>query len=182
MQPASRYVIGIRFGLITGFLYAILLFCRYHFFSSDPTTYFSFILASYVVILFAFLFTGIARKKELGGFAEVREIFQSIFIAILITEFIYVLFIFIYMKRIDPGFMNHFRESALAFYHQKGLGVSEIDMRMKGVDSLAEQAKPAGLVKGFGTAVVVDSVFGFIFSFILRKQKPSSEESKIKFT
>ena len=52
-------------------------------------------------------------------------------------------------------------------------------MRMQGIDSLADQVKPARLVKGFGTAVVIDSIFGFMFAFILRKTKPKSEETKL---
>jgi hypothetical protein len=136
-------------------------------------------LASYILILFIFFFAGIARKKELGGFAHVREIFQSIFISILITELIYAFFVLLYMKFIDPGFINHFRDSALAYFQKTGLAKNDLDMRMQGIDSIAEQLKPAGLVKGFGTAVVIDSIFGFMFAFILRKTKPKSEETKL---
>jgi Protein of unknown function (DUF4199) len=175
MSPTSKYKVGIRYGWIAGLVYAILLFCRFRFFGSDTTSYFSFTLASYVLILFIFLFAGIARKKELGGFAQVREIFQTIFISILIAELTYVFFVFLYMKFIDPGFMNHFRDSALAYFQKMGLAKSDLDMRMQGIDSLADQVKPAGLVKGFGTAVVIDSIFGFMFAFVLRKTKPKSE-------
>ena len=179
MNPTSKYKTGIRYGWIAGIVYAVLLFCRFRFFASDASSYFSFTLASYILILFVFFFTGIARKKELGGFAQVREIFQSIFISILITELIYVFFVFLYMKFIDPGFVNHFRESALADFQKTGLSKSDLDMRMQGIDSLAEQLKPSGLVKGFGTAVVIDSIFGFLFAFILKKSKPKSEETKL---
>jgi len=179
MNPTSKYKVGIRYGWIAGLVYAVLLFCRFRFFASDATTYFSFTLASYILVLLIFLFSGIARKKELGGFAHVREIFQSIFITILITELIYVFFVLLYMKFIDPGFLNRFRDSALAEFQKMGLAKNDLDMRMQGIDSLADQVKPAGLVKGFGTAVVIDSIFGFMFAFILRKTKPKSEETKL---
>jgi Protein of unknown function (DUF4199) len=179
MNPTSKYKVGIRYGWIAGLTYVVLLFCRFRFFGSDTTSYFSFTLASYILILFIFFFAGIARKKELGGFAHVREIFQSIFISILITELIYVFFVLLYMKFIDPGFMNQFRNSALAYFQKMGLAKSDLDIRMQGIDSLADQVKPAGLVKGFGTAVVIDSIFGFMFAFILRKSKPKSEETKL---
>ena len=118
MNPTSKYKVGIRYGWIAGLVYAVLLFCRFRFFASDATSYFSFTLASYILILFIFLFTGIARKKELGGYAHVREIFQSVFIAILITELMYVFFVLLYMKFIDPGFLNRFQDSALAEFQK----------------------------------------------------------------
>ena len=179
MHPISKHSVGLRYGLIGGAVYAVLLFCRFKYFSSNPTSYFSFTETSYLIILITLFLSGMARKKELGGFAEMREIFQSIFIAILLLELVYVLFVFIYMKFADPGFINHFRESSLTYFHQKGLADKDIDMRMKGIESITEQTKPSGLVIGFGTAVVVDSVFGFIFAAILRRKKLIQTETKL---
>jgi hypothetical protein len=55
----------------------------------------------------------------------------------------------------------------------------DIDERIKGIESITEETKPSGLVIGFGTAVVVDSVFGFIFAAILRRKKPIQAETKL---
>src|SRR5450631_463027 len=179
MHPISKYSVGLRYGLIGSVIYAVLLFCRFKYFSANPTSYFSFTETSYLVILIVLFLSGMARRKELGGFAEMREIFQSIFIAILLLELVYVLFVFIYMKFADPGFASHFRASSLSYFHQKGLADKDIDTQMKGIESITEETKPSGLVKGFGTAVVVDSVFGFIFAAILRRKKPIQTENKI---
>jgi hypothetical protein len=179
MRQISKYSVGLRYGLIGGVLYAVLLFCRFKYFSSNPTSYYSFTETSYLIILITLFLAGMARKKELGGFAEMREIFQSIFIAILLLELVYVLFVFIYMKFTDPGFISHFRASSLAYFHQKQLTDKDIDERIKGIESITEETKPSGLVIGFGTAVVVDSVFGFIFAAILRRKKPIQAETKL---
>src|SRR5664279_525898 len=104
MNPTSKYQSAVRYGLITGFIYIILLFIRYHFSSSNPIFFGLFAIASYVVILLLFLFTGIRRKKQLGGSGEMKDIFQAIFISILIAELCYVLFNWIYFKFIDPAF------------------------------------------------------------------------------
>jgi hypothetical protein len=136
-------------------------------------------VSSYLIILITLFLSGIARRKELGGFAEMREIFQSIFISILVIELVYVLFVFIYMKFAYPGFISHFRESSHTYFHQKGLAEKDIEMGMKDVELITEQIKPSGLIKGFGTAVVVDSIFGFIFAAILRRKKPIHTETKI---
>jgi hypothetical protein len=180
MNPISKYTVGVRFGLIAGFLYVIFLFCRFKFFSYNTDIYFLSSLVSYFLILLIFLMAGIFRKAELGGYAQVREIFQTIFIAILIAEAFYVVFDLVYMKWIDPGFAEKFKSNSLAFFRTNPKFTNEdINQRMVGVDSLIYQMRPSGLIKGYGTAVVVDSIFGFLFAFVVRKQKPKSAESKI---
>ena len=123
----SKYNIGIRFGLLTGVIYVILLYVRYHFAASNPIFIGLFAILTYLVILMLFLFTGIARKKELGGSAEMKEIFQSIFIAILITELFYIFFNLIYFKFVDPAFWDNFKATSLAIMEKAGLTKEEID-------------------------------------------------------
>ena len=86
MQPTSKYSTGLRFGLIIGLIYAILLFVRFNFFAGSPLSFGLFAIVSYLLILVLYLFAGISRKKELGGYADFKDIFQTIFISILITE------------------------------------------------------------------------------------------------
>jgi hypothetical protein len=85
MAPASKYRIGLRYGFITGLLYIILLFGRFKFFSSNPRYFVLSAVVSYLIILMMYLFTAIARRNELGGYANMKEIFTSVFIVILIT-------------------------------------------------------------------------------------------------
>jgi hypothetical protein len=180
MNKASKYNLGIRFGLLTGVIYVILLYVRYHFAASNPILIGVFAILSYMVILLLLLFTGIARKKELGGSGEMKEIFQSIFIAILITELFYIFFNLIYFKFIDPAFWENFRVTSLSIMEKAGLTKEEIDEKMKGFKDVGQETKPMGLIKGYGTAVVVDSIFGLIFAALLRKKRPVliSEEPK----
>jgi len=180
MNKASKYNLGIRFGLLIGVIYVILLYVRYHFAASNPILIGVFAILSYLVILLLFLFTGIARKKELGGSGDMKEIFQSIFIAILITELFYILFNLVYFKFIDPAFWENFKATSLSIMEKAGLTKEEIDEKMKGFKDIGQETKPLGLIKGYGTAVVVDSVFGLIFAALLRKKKPViiSEEPK----
>jgi hypothetical protein len=172
MQQTSKYSIGLRFGIMTGFIYMILLFVRYKYFGTSPVSFFWISLSGYAIVFLMYLFTGIARKKQLGGYGEIREIFQSIFIAILIAELFYVVFNFIYLKWVDPGFWGNFRSDSLALYRRLGLPEEEIKERIRGIQSLEDNVKPSGLIKGFGAAVVMDSIIGFIFAVILRRKKP----------
>jgi hypothetical protein len=179
MRPSSKYSVGPRFGLITGFLYVGLLFLRYKFFAFTPRSFYFAALISYLVILLMYLIAGIARKKELGGSAEIKEIFKSIFIVILVTELMYLLFNFIYLKFVDPGFQGNFHEISLAYYKNLGYSSDQIEMEMKAVKVMSDAVKPEGLLKGFGAIIVVDSIFGFIFAAVLSRKKPILEKTKL---
>jgi hypothetical protein len=176
MTPVSKYRLGIRYGIIAGLLYIILLFCRYKFFASSPLSFGLFAVTSYLIILMMYLFTGIARKKELGGYADFREIFTSIFIAILITELVYIGFNLVYFKFVDPSFWQNFKTNTLIFLQTKHLTDEQIEQQMKSFKDMDKQTTPVNLIKGYGYSVIIDCVFGLIFAIILRKAKPAIEE------
>jgi hypothetical protein len=176
MASTSKYNVGIRFGLLAGLVYVLLLFIRYKFFGSTPPPFFRVAMVSYLVILMIYLLAGIARKKELGRYAEVREIFQCIFIVILIAEFSYVVFNFVYLKYVDSDFLRRFQENSLAYFRKMNYSSEQIDTEMKSIQVQSEMVKPGGLIKGFGSIVIVDSIFGFIFAFILKKKNPVVNE------
>jgi len=170
MLSDSKYKVGIQYGIITGIVYIVLLFIRYRF--TDLNTNYIGILAiiSYLVILVMFLVTGIMRRKQLGGFAEMKVIFQSIFIAILITELCYVVFNWIYLKYVDPGFWEKLRTASLELLKKANIPQDQIDEQMKGFKDADQLTKPMGLIKGYGSSVVIDSIFGLLFASLLRKK------------
>jgi hypothetical protein len=176
MKTATRYSLGIRFGLLAGLIYVVLLFLRYNFFASSPLSFGLFAILSYIIILLMYLFAGIARKKELGGYADFREIFTSIFVAILIAEFVYIIFNLIYFKFVDPSFWESFKANTLSYLQKKGLTDEQVDQQMKGFRDMNKQTEPLTLIKGYGVSVIIDCIFGLIFSAILRKKKPVFEE------
>jgi len=172
--PSSKYAIPLRFGLFTGLIYIVLLFFRYKYFASDPVQFGLSALVTYVIILTMYLFTGIARKKELGGYGESREIFQSIFIVILITEMVYIIFNLVYLKFIDPAFWQNLKATSLSYYQSLHMTGEQMEQRMKSFKDVNQQATPVGLLKGYGFSVIIDSLFGLIFASLLRKKKPAS--------
>src|SRR5579863_807101 len=173
MAPASKYRIGLRYGLITGLLYFILLFCRFRFFSSDPRYFVLSAVVSYFIIIMMYLLTAIARKKELGGYADLKELFTSVFIVILITELIFIIFNLVYFKIVDPSFWENFQASAHAKLQMARVPGEQIEQEMKSFKDLENQSGTGNLIKGYGTNVIIDSIFGFIFAIILRKQNPA---------
>jgi len=179
MQPTSKYSTGLRFGLIIGLIYAILLFVRFNFFAGSPLSFGLFAIVSYLLILVLYLFAGISRKKELGGYADFKDIFQTIFISILITEAVYVIFTSAYLRFIDPSFWDNFKVVTRNFFEKAGMTQDQIDAKMKGFDEANKEMTPWAMVKGYGTWVIIDSIVGMIYSSILRKKKDIFQETKL---
>ena len=173
MTPASKYTIGLRFGILTGAVYFILLFCRYKIFSSNPRSFVISAVVSYVIILVLYLITAVARKKELGGYGGMKEIFTSVFIVILITELVYIVFNLIYFKWVDPSFWQNFQTSTLISLRKSGVSTEQIEQQVKSFKDMESQSSPGNLIKGYGISVIIDCLFGLIFAIILRKQNPA---------
>lgn len=171
MKSKVNYAVGLRFGIIAFLLYCVLLFLRYHFFAASLLSLLVFTFVSYLIILIVFFLTGYYRKKEQGGFAEFREIFQSIFIAILLAELGYLIFNLIYLKYVDPEFFNKFKQSMRVFLENANQSDEVIDQQMDKIKDMSDQLKPLNQLKGLGVNILIDSVFGMIFAAILRKKK-----------
>jgi hypothetical protein len=173
MTPATKYSLGLRYGFITGLLYFILLFCRYKLFSSNPRYFVLSAVVSYFIILMMYLSTAVARKKELGGYADLKEMFTSVFIVILLTELVYIIFNLLYFEVVDPSFWKNFQTSTLIQLEKIQTPKEQIEQQMKNFQDMEKQSSPGNLIKGYGISVVIDSVFGLIFAITLRKQKPA---------
>lgn len=178
MEKKVDYKIGVRFGLITGLVYILLLFLRYNVFASSPLSFGLIAIFSYIVVLVLYLFAGLARRKQEGGFASFKEIFQTIFITIIITELVYVIFNLIYLKLIDPSFFDKFQETTRNFFEKSNMTEEQIDKQMEKFNDADKQLSPLNLLKGLGIWIVVDSVFGIIYAAILRKKKDIFENQQ----
>jgi hypothetical protein len=179
MRPTSKYSTGIRYGLITGVVYAILLFLRYNFFTGSPLSFGLFIMVSYLIVLVLYLFAGIARKKELVGYADFKDIFRTIFITILITEAVYIIFNAIYLKYVDPSFFDNFKSVTRDYLEKHGANQDQIDQQLKKFEEAHKQMSPVELIKGFASWIVIDSIIGMIYAAILRKKKDIFQENKL---
>ena len=170
MQSRSKYAVGLQYGLPGAIICCLLLYLRFRFFASSPQAFGGFAITSYLFFLVLFYFTGVARKKQLGGDADFKEIFQSILIAIVLTELAYALFNFVYLTYIEPSFFERFSSTAVANFKQEGWSDERIKLQMEKLKDTYAQLSPINALKGMGMWIVIDCIFGLIFSFTLKKK------------
>lgn len=164
---------GLIFGIIAGLIYCISLYIRYNF-TSTPIMLGVLSLVFYLVVIGTLVFCGISRRKQLGGFIEIKEAFQTIFIAILVAEFIYVLFNFIYLKYIDPGFFERFKISMESFIEGTRLSDDQKEKQLELMEkrlSKQQDFSINSILFSYFISVAITGVFGLIISLIIKKQK-----------
>ena len=173
---------GLLFGGIIGLIYCISLFFRYNQTSSGPIIIAVITFVFYLVVI-AFLFLcGLKRKKELLGFISLKEAFQTIFISILVAEFIYSIFNIIYLKFIDPAYFDKLYASTETFVEKT---IKDDTQREEALDKIKAQMASQkeyvlsikGIVLGYLVSIAITGVCGFFAALIIKKDKPVFELS-----
>jgi len=170
---------GLMFGVIIGFIYCISLFLRYN--AASSVIMFGVItFLFYLLVIGMLFFCGIKRRTELGGFIELKDAFQTIFIAVLVAELIYTIFNVIYLKFIDPHFFERWHANMEAFLEKT---IKDDDKREEALNKFNESMEKQklrgltiqGIALGYLISVAITGVFGFIAALIIRKRKPVFE-------
>lgn len=170
MGQSSKFKTGIQFGILTGIIYILVLVGRYYF-GNTPVHLGVGSAVGYVIIIALFFLAANTRKKQLGGAADVKELFGTVFIVILITELCFSLFNYIYLRYLDPGYLDRFSRSTLEWMQQAKLPEKELEAFEKTIQE-QKQTSFGTLALGFARAIIMDSIVGLIIAFILKKNKP----------
>lgn len=172
-QKPSASALGLKMGIITALVYVILLLLRYMFLSYNPMVFTGSMIISYFVILFFYGITARQRRKDLGGFADIRDLFGAVFICILITEVVYCLFNYIYLNYIDPNYVAAFQQSTIEYIKKVGgdsMKVQQQIDKFKGQE--AASSSILSTIMGLGQWLIIDSILGLLISLAFRKVKP----------
>jgi hypothetical protein len=166
----SKTKTGIRFGIITGIVYILVLVARYYL-GTTPTQLGMASVAGYAIVVVCFYLAAKARKKELGGMADLKELFGTVFIVILITELCFSVFNYVYLRYLDPGYLDRFGSSTLEWMRQVKAPEKEMETFRQTLEE-QKQTSFGTLALGFARAVVMDSLVGLVIAFALKKNKP----------
>lgn len=170
---------GIRWGLIIGGVYAILVFLRYYLGSGNVLTFSLMTYVGFPIVLVLLFLSGRQARIDNGGHIEMREAFKVMFIAVLIFEVFYMLVTFIYLKYIDPTFFEKLRDSTENLMIQAKTPQKDIDNMLGNLDQVQAQSKQIGvfdLIKTYLYSVGMTGLFAILFAFILKRKPPMFQE------
>lgn len=168
---------GVTYGIIIGLIYVLILFYRWS--SANSLIKFGIIsIAGYLIILGLMIFEASQIRKMNGGFIELKSLFKTLFISVLIFEFLYAFYNFIHLRFIDPNVVERMKQGIIEMFDNLGDRVSDKDKEgtLEKMNDLDKATELPQMIKSYFTSVAISGVFALIISAIFKKKKPVFEE------
>lgn len=178
MEKETNVSHGLKWGVIIGIVYCFFLFLRYTFGGTNPMMLGLWTFLGYVVVLILLYISGNSRRKQLGGYIELKDAFQAMFIAVLGFEFFYMAFNFLYLKFVNPDFFQNLKDSVEAYMIKNNVDQEQIDKTLENFDTQATKNMNLGSsLLSLAFSVAISGVFAMIFALILRKKREPFADS-----
>ena len=120
------------------------------------------------------IFAGRIRKAN-GGYIEFKEVFGAVIIMVFVSCLISYLYNFIYVKYIDPGFMDKMKTTVVQYMEKNKVPDDTIDETVRKMDKQTAESKGFNFGKNllaYFELVIFYTLFGLIVSLIVKKNKP----------
>lgn len=168
---------GITYGVIIGLIYVLILFFRWSI-ATDLIKFGLYTFLGFLVILGLLVFEGIQRRKINGGFIDLKNLFQTLFISILIFEFFYSLYTYIHLTYIDPFVADRMKAGMQEMFDKMGDRMSDADKEkaMERMGDIKRATELPQMIKSYLSSVAITGVFGLIISAIFKKKEPVFKE------
>ncbi len=168
---------SITWGLITGLVYVVLILLQNMFFANNVVSFGLVKTLCYLVIIGFFVATALNARKLNGGLISLQEAFGAIFVAILIAEAFYGVFNLIYVKYIDPNFLEKVTNGSIEMLEKANMPQEKIDEAVANMkEGQKKQYSIGAQIQGYLFSVIIDSIFAIIIAAIIKKDKKVSFE------
>ena len=165
-----------KMGIIIGLVYCILIFIENTYLYKNPPVFSVMKFLFYLVIMAGYFYTGWMERRELGGFITFQECLKAILVAIAVTELIYLIFSTIYIKYIDPAFLQKLKISTHDYLVKINVPEEDITNTLSKFNE-AGKITVWSLIQTYGFSIIIDAVPGVIIALILKRPRLGSENS-----
>lgn len=166
---------GLRWGLIIGVAYAVLVFLRYRLGTNNVMIFSVLTFVGFIVTLGLLFFCGWKLRQQNGGWIEMREAFKAMFIAVLLFEAFFMVTTLVYLKYIDPNFFEKLRTSTETMLLAANTPQREVDTMLNNMDQLQTQYSQINFfdfLKTYLYSVGITGLFALLFAFIIKRKPP----------
>ena len=182
MQDEKANAHGIKWGLIIGLVYAVMLLLRY---TTGATSIIMFTLwtfLGYIIVLILLLVAAFQLRKTLGGYVELKLAFKSLFIAVLIFELVYVVFTFVYLKLVNPDFYLQLRDATEALLEKTKQSEAQTRKMLENFDvDIPRKMNFLDALKTYLSWVAISGIFAFLFALIVKKKREPFQDQDDNF-
>ena len=179
MQQRSFTDHGLKWGLIIGIIYCVLLWLRYSLGESNPVVFGLWMTISFIVVLVLLFVSGVQLRKKAGGYIDLKETFKILFLSVLIFELMYAIFNFIYLKYVNPDFFVRFKAASEAMLEAAKQPQEEIDRTLKNIDvDAARNMNIFDFMKSYLFSIAVTGIFAFLIALIVKRNPPAFQNDR----
>ena len=172
MQQETPVAHSVKWGIIIGLVYCVLLWLRYNMGSENMIMLGLMSIIGFIIVLVLLFISGIQLRKKQGGFIAFRDVFKYLFITVLIYEAFYAIFNFIYIKYIDPEFYTKLKLAMEELLVKANESQDKIDEMMEKWDRDAEAGSSMiGVLKSYLISVAISGTCALIIAAIIKKKK-----------
>ena len=167
--PASH---AIKWGIIIGLVYCVLLWLLYSLGSENMIMLGVWSFVGFIIVMILLFMSATQLRKKMGGFIGFKELFKYLFITVLIYEAFYAIFSFIYVNYVDPEFFNKIKVAMEELLVKANESQDKIDEQMEKFDRDASSNKSMlGVLKSYLISVAISGTCALIISAIVKKKK-----------
>ena len=174
ITTAERNKMAAIYGLLLGLIYLVLTTCTYMS-SGSLMGFYGFTILAFLLYFVAMgIFAGRIRKAN-GGYIEFKDVFAAIIIMVFISCLISYVYNLVYMKYIDPAFMDKMKNTTIQFMEKNKVPDEQIEATISKFDKQTAEAKNAtigSMLLSYFEIVVFCSLFGLIVAAIVKKKRP----------
>lgn len=170
---------GISFGLILGFILALMTTYGYAIDLELFTSYWLLILNFFIVIIIGILAVAFT-KKALGGFITFKEAFTVYVITIAMGLLISLIVGYLIFNVVDPGIKTQLTDMTI----EKTVETMErFNVPQENIDEAIENIREqdsfsiANQIKSYFIMVAIYSLFGLLIALILKRNDPDKQPS-----
>jgi hypothetical protein len=177
-EPVSKYAIAIRYGFLLGFISMFLKTISYLYLLN--WNFFVFGIGRFFMIITPLVFyvlVSIKTRNFLKSNINIKDIFQKVFIVILISLTINSLYGIFYVKFIDTNCLVREKSAMLEFFVQKKAPQEVIDEQIRKIQYAIDNGPTISeFIYSHMQDIINHSIFGFIVALIVSRKKPAAQQ------
>jgi hypothetical protein len=170
--PFNKFAIPVRMGLIISLVKVIITTIGYQFFAGSWLMSTLFMLVGLGVVIGMLIQTGKMQRKAVGGYIDIKQAFQAIFIAGLIVCVLTGIYELIYVKFINPEMMEKVKEATIASMEKWGAPQESIDKTAQQFDE-SQKLNIGKQLLGWLTSIIFYGILSLICAAVVKKNKPA---------
>jgi hypothetical protein len=165
---------GLQYGLIIGIVYCALLFFRWH--SSVSTVQFGMgTLLSYMLVVVLLFFEAFQRKKSNAGFISLKELFQTLFISVLVFELLFSVYNYIHVTYIEPEAVTRITKDLIKTAEET-TNTEQKKLYVEAIASITKFKEVSYMIRNYPFCIAISGIVSFVVAVIMKKNKPVTQQ------